>query len=63
MISCNSLFAVACMRTALTHLAAGDPTTAIALDAAYSAPSAFITAFRRTTVATPGRYLRDCAAR
>lgn len=51
------------MRTALTQLAAGDPITAIAFDAGYSTPSAFITAFRRTTGETPGRYFRDCAAR
>ncbi len=48
------------MRTALTRLAAGDPITAIAFHAGYSTPSAFITAFRRTTGETPGRYFRDC---
>ncbi len=51
------------MRTALTRLAAGDPITAIAFDAGYSTPSAFIAAFRRTTGDTPGRYFRDCATR
>lgn len=51
------------MRTALTRLAAGDPITAIAFDAGYSTPSAFIAAFRRTTGETPGRYFRDCTPR
>ncbi len=51
------------MRTALTRLAAGDPITAIAFDAGYSTPSAFIAAFRRTTGETPGRYFRGCTAR
>lgn len=51
------------MRTALSQLAAGDPITAIAFDAGYSTPSAFIAAFRRTTGETPGRYFRDCTPR
>ncbi len=51
------------MRSALTRLAAGDPITAIAFDAGYGTPSAFIAAFRRVTGEKPGRYFRDLAAR
>jgi AraC-like DNA-binding protein/quercetin dioxygenase-like cupin family protein len=47
------------MRVALARLAAGDSITAIAFDAGYSAPSAFIAAFRRATGETPGRYFRQ----
>ncbi|MGQ0678346.1 MAG: helix-turn-helix domain-containing protein [Actinomycetota bacterium] len=44
------------MRAALGRLAAGDPIKAIASDAGYSTPSAFIAAFRRATGQTPGKY-------
>jgi AraC-like DNA-binding protein len=43
---------------ALRLLAAGTPVTAVALDVGYDSPSAFVSAFRRTFGATPGRYFR-----
>jgi AraC-like DNA-binding protein len=43
---------------ALRLLAAGEPVTAVALDVGYESLSAFVSVFRRTFGATPGRYFR-----
>lgn len=44
---------------ALVALADGAPVTAIAFDAGYDSPSAFIAAFKREFGTTPARYFRD----
>ena len=44
---------------AIGRLADGQPVTSVAFDLGYDSPSAFITMFRRTLGATPGRYLQQ----
>jgi AraC-like DNA-binding protein/mannose-6-phosphate isomerase-like protein (cupin superfamily) len=44
---------------AIGRLAEGQPVTSVAFDLGYDSPSAFITMFRRTLGATPGRYLQQ----
>jgi AraC-like DNA-binding protein len=44
---------------ALAALADDEPVTAVAFEAGYDSPSAFIAAFKRAFGATPGRYFRD----
>ena len=44
---------------AIGRLAEGQPVTSVAVDLGYDSPSAFITMFRRTLGATPGRYLQQ----
>jgi AraC-like DNA-binding protein len=44
---------------AIGRLAEGQSVTSVALDLGYDSPSAFITMFRRTLGATPGRYLQQ----
>lgn len=46
---------------AIGRLAEGKPVTSVAYDLGYDSPSAFITMFRRTLGATPGRYLHHAA--
>ncbi|MEM7121319.1 MAG: helix-turn-helix transcriptional regulator [Pseudomonadota bacterium] len=46
---------------AIGRLAEGRPVTSVAYDLGYDSPSAFITMFRRTLGATPGRYLQHAA--
>jgi len=46
---------------AIGRLAEGQPVTSVAFDLGYDSPSAFITMFRRTLGATPGRYLQQGA--
>jgi AraC-like DNA-binding protein len=47
---------------AIGRLAEGQPVTAVAFDLGYDSPSAFITMFRKTLGATPGRYLQQTPA-
>ncbi len=44
---------------ALVALAGAMPVTAVAFDAGYDSPSAFIAAFKREFGTTPARYFRD----
>ena len=44
---------------AIGRLAEGQPVTSVAFDLGYDSTSAFITMFRRTLGATPGRYLQQ----
>lgn len=51
------------LQVALTALAAGRPIAAVAREAGYSSPSAFVAAFRRVTGHTPGAYFAAATER